>query len=89
MQKTNRLDYLDYLRGYFVVVIITDHLWRYPSLFSLITGEARLWMTAAEGFVMISGFLIGYVRGFKGRKNPLLRPHANYYNAPLFCMVLW
>lgn len=67
-QKPGRLEFLDYLRGYFVVVIIVDHLWRYPSLFALISGEAKLWMTAAEGFVIISGFLIGYVRGYKGLK---------------------
>lgn len=67
-QKAARLLSLDYLRGYFVIVIIVDHLWRYPSLFSFISGQARLWMTAAEGFVIISGFLIGYVRGFKGLK---------------------
>lgn len=63
-----RLDFLDYLRGYFVVIIIVDHLWRFPSLFTLLGGQAKLWMTAAEGFVIISGFLIGYVRGFKGQK---------------------
>lgn len=69
-QKPGRLEFLDYLRGYFIVVIIVDHMWRYPSAFALISGEAKLWMTAAEGFVIISGFLIGYVRGFKGRKVP-------------------
>jgi hypothetical protein len=66
VKKPGRLEFLDYLRGYFIVVIIVDHLWRYPSMFALISGEAKLWMTAAEGFVIISGFLIGYVRGFKG-----------------------
>ena len=68
VEQKGRLESLDYLRGYFIVVIIVDHLWRYPSLFALISGEAKLWMTAAEGFVIISGFLIGYVRGFKGLK---------------------
>lgn len=72
MQKTaqakDRLEFLDFLRGYFIVVIIVDHMWRYPSAFALISGEAKLWMTAAEGFVIISGFLIGYVRGYKGLK---------------------
>ena len=67
-QKSGRLVALDYMRGYFVIVIILDHLWRYPSAFSLVTGEASLWVTAAEGFVIISGFLIGYIRGFKGLK---------------------
>ncbi|MBC7764166.1 OpgC domain-containing protein [Microbacteriaceae bacterium] len=66
----SRLLALDYLRGFFVAVIIIDHLNKFPSIGSLLTGEARLWVTAAEGFVMISGFLIGYVRGFKGLKLP-------------------
>jgi hypothetical protein len=70
--KSERLLALDYLRGYFVLVIIIDHLYQFPSLFALISGEAKLWVTAAEGFVMISGFLIGYVRGFKGLKLPFL-----------------
>jgi hypothetical protein len=61
---------LDYLRGFFIVVIIIDHLWRFPSLWSIFTGEARLWVTAAEGFIIISGFLIGYVRGYKGLRLP-------------------
>ncbi|NCU37794.1 hypothetical protein EOL96_01885 [Candidatus Saccharibacteria bacterium] len=69
-KTSGRLLSLDYLRGYFVVVIIVDHLWKYPSVWALISGEARLWVTAAEGFVMISGFLIGYIRGFKGLKLP-------------------
>jgi hypothetical protein len=66
----NRLLTLDYLRGYFVLVIIIDHLNRFPSLWAAITGTGRLWVTAAEGFVMISGLLVGYVRGRKGMKLP-------------------
>lgn len=67
---SRRIIAFDYLRGFFIAVIIIDHLWKFPSLWSFVTGEARLWMTAAEGFVMISGFLIGYVRGYKGLKLP-------------------
>lgn len=68
---TSRLLSLDYLRGYFVLVIIIDHLSRFPSMWAVITGEGRLWVTAAEGFVMISGLLIGYVRGRRGLKHPM------------------
>lgn len=67
---TNRLIAIDYLRGYFVLVIIIDHLDRFPSLWAGITGTGRLWVTAAEGFVMISGLLVGYIRGRKGLKLP-------------------
>lgn len=70
--KKDRLLVLDFLRGFFIVVIIIDHLWLFPSAWTFISGEARLWVTAAEGFVMISGFLIGYIRGFKGLKYPFI-----------------
>lgn len=62
---------LDYLRGFFIVVIIIDHLWRWPSLLAVFSGEGRLWVSAAEGFVIISGLLVGYVRGHKNREQPL------------------
>lgn len=68
--RKERIYTFDFLRGYFIVVIIVDHLWKFPSLWSVMSGEARLWVTAAEGFVMISGFLIGYIRGFKSLKLP-------------------
>ena len=67
----HRFAVLDHLRGYFIVVIIIDHLSRWPSVFSLVTGKAQLWVTAAEGFVAISGLLVGYVRGYKNKDLPL------------------
>jgi hypothetical protein len=69
--SANRFAVLDHLRGYFIIVIIIDHLSRWPSLLSAITGKAQLWVTAAEGFVVISGLLVGYVRGYKNRGLPL------------------
>ena len=69
--KTNRFITLDYLRGFFITVIVIDHLSRWPSILALISGKALLWVTAAEGFVAISGLLIGYVRGFKNRDLPM------------------
>lgn len=63
---------LDYLRGFFIVVIIIDHLWRWPNLLAAFTGEGRLWVSAAEGFVIISGLLVGYIRGHKNREQPFL-----------------
>ena len=72
VEKTsNRLLTLDYLRGYFILVIIIDHLARWPSLFGAFTGRALLWVTAAEGFVIISGLLVGYIRGYKNQQLPL------------------
>jgi hypothetical protein len=49
------------------VVIIIDHLRRWPSFLEIFTGRGILWVNAAFGFVIISGLLIGYVRGYKNR----------------------
>jgi len=62
-----RFHALDLLRGFFIVIIICDHLGRWPSLFSIFSGKALLWVTAAEGFIIISGLLVGYIRGYKSK----------------------
>lgn len=49
-KQRSRLDVLDYLRGFFIVVIIIDHLSRWPSAFSLFTGQAWLWIDQSMGF---------------------------------------
>lgn len=56
---------LDILRGYFLLVIFVDHLFRFPSIFELFTGQGKLWVSAAEGFFIISGILVGYIYGSK------------------------
>lgn len=66
MQKL-RFPTLDVLRGFFILVIIIDHLNRFPSWFAWMTGQGRLWVSAGEGFFIISGLLVGYTRGFKKR----------------------
>lgn len=75
MQKdsapSRRIEALDYLRGFFILVIIVDHLWRWPNLFQYASGRGELWASAAEGFIIISGLLVGYVRGRKSLKKPL------------------
>ena len=65
--KLGRIHELDLLRGFFILVILIDHFQRWPSPFAYLTGEGRLWVSAAEGFFIISGLLIGYLRGWKGR----------------------
>lgn len=65
---SKRIEALDYLRGFFILVIIIDHLWRWPNLFQFASGRGELWASAAEGFVIISGLLVGYIRGRKGLK---------------------
>lgn len=68
---SKRIEALDYLRGFFILIIIVDHLWRWPNLFQYVSGRGELWVSAAEGFVIISGLLVGYIRGRKGLKKSL------------------
>jgi hypothetical protein len=62
---------LDMLRGYFLVVIMIDHLRFAANPFYLLSGDQSLWVTAAEGFVLISGFLVGMLRGDQARTEGL------------------
>src|SRR5690242_6351241 len=66
-----RIFELDLLRGFFICVIILDHLQFWPSPLQYLTGQGRLWVSAAEGFFLISGLLIGYLRVYKGMKLPM------------------
>jgi hypothetical protein len=70
--SAGRIEALDYLRGVFILIIIIDHLWRWPNPFQYISGRGELWVSAAEGFVIISGLLVGYIRGRKNLKLPFV-----------------
>ncbi len=70
-KMSRRIHELDLLRGFFICVIILDHLQFWPSPFQYLTGQGRLWASAAEGFFLISGLLVGYLRVFKGSHTPL------------------
>ncbi len=60
-----RIPSLDLMRGWFLCIIILDHLSYFPNGFSFVTGDSRLFVTAAEGFFLISGLVLGIVRGAK------------------------
>ncbi|HSW81737.1 MAG TPA: OpgC domain-containing protein [Candidatus Saccharimonas sp.] len=62
-QKRPRILALDLLRGYFLFVIIIDHAGLFPSIFEFFSGRGELWASAAEGFFIISGLLVGYIYG--------------------------
>ncbi|HEX8389933.1 MAG TPA: OpgC domain-containing protein [Candidatus Saccharimonadales bacterium] len=66
-----RIYELDLLRGFFICIIVLDHLQFWPSPLQYLTGQGRLWGSAAEGFFLISGLLIGYLRAYKGASTPL------------------
>lgn len=69
--QLGRIHTIDLLRGYFILVIIVDHLERFPSGFDALTGRGQLWVSAAEGFFFLSGMMIGLIRGRKDREKPL------------------
>lgn len=65
-EKTpSRITTLDLLRGYFLLVILLNHLHYYPSGLEWITGGSILYTSTAEGFFLISGIVLGIVRGRK------------------------
>lgn len=63
--KRQRIIALDILRGLFLVVLIVNHLPWAPSLHSFVTGRSELFASAAEGFFVVSGVLVGYIYGQK------------------------
>jgi len=59
--KTNRIVALDLIRGYFLAVIMINHIELYPNGLDFFTGKGRLFVSAAEGFFFMSGLLVGMV----------------------------
>jgi len=57
--RSRRILAFDLMRGFFLLVIMIDHIELYPSGLDLFTGKGRLWASAAEGFFFMSGLLIG------------------------------
>lgn len=68
-QKRQRIVALDIMRGFFLFMIIVNHLYFFPSVFELLTGRGELWVSAAEGFFLISGMLVGYIYTRKMQQN--------------------
>jgi len=61
--KANRERILafDLLRGMFLAIIVTTHIFWAPSLYTFVGGGGALPASAAEGFFTISGILVGYL----------------------------
>src|SRR5829696_9744142 len=53
---------LDFLRGFAVLAMVVDHVGG-PSFLYAVTGGNRFYTSAAEGFIFISGLLVGVVYG--------------------------
>ncbi|MCA9348808.1 OpgC domain-containing protein [Candidatus Saccharibacteria bacterium] len=84
----NRILAVDILRGYFIFVIIIDHLGRFPGLFELFTGKGQLWVSAAEGFFFVSGMMIGLVRGKRALNKPF-RQVAKKILSRAWVLYIW
>lgn len=63
--KSSRIFTLDLLRGWFLIAILLDHLQYFPNGLDILTGRGQLYVSAAEGFFLISGIVLGIVRGRK------------------------
>lgn len=64
-KKPARILTFDMLRGYFMVSIILNHLQWYPNGYDWVAMRGSLLVSAAEGFFLISGLVLGIVRGSK------------------------
>ena len=76
---------LDLLRGFCLFAMIVDHI-AGPSALHWLTGGNRFYVSAAEGFVFISGLLLGMIShatiardGFGAVLSKTLRRAANLY----------
>jgi hypothetical protein len=59
------------MRGYFLVAIILDHIYFFPNGLDWWSARGDLFVTTAEGFFLISGIVLGIVRGAKLIDKPL------------------
>lgn len=69
-EKSKRILTFDIMRGYFLVVIFLNHLQYYPNGMSWLTGRSMLYVSTAEGFFLVSGIVLGIVRGRKLLNQP-------------------
>lgn len=69
-EKSERILTFDLLRGYFLCVILFNHLQFYPNLLDPLTGRGMLYASTAEGFFVVSGIVLGIVRGRKLLNQP-------------------
>ena len=60
-----RYQQLDFFRGFLLVIITIDHFLAYNNVIKRFTSEFVGWISAAEGFVFISGLTAGLVYTYK------------------------
>jgi hypothetical protein len=95
-KKISRILTFDLMRGYFLVAIILDHLAYFPNGLDWWGGRGNLYVSAAEGFFLISGIVLGVVRGRKLAEKPfavaaklLLQRGVQLYITAVVLMLLF
>lgn len=63
--KIPRIITFDLMRGFFLIAIIINHLALFPNLLDWWGMRGFLLVTTAEGFFLLSGIILGVVRGAK------------------------
>jgi hypothetical protein len=86
----------DLLRGYFLCGILLNHLQYYPSGLDIFSGRGILYASSAEGFFVLSGIVLGIVRGRKLLNQPfkvgaklLLKRALQLYIASVVLVLLF
>jgi hypothetical protein len=64
-RKIPRIVTFDIMRGFFLIAIVNNHLNFYPNFLDWWGMRGLLLTTTAEGFFLISGMVLGVVRGAK------------------------
>lgn len=64
-KKLPRIITFDIMRGFFLIAIIIDHIDFFPNFLDWWGMRGQLLVSTAEGFFLISGILLGIVRGAK------------------------
>ncbi|MCA9338586.1 OpgC domain-containing protein [Candidatus Saccharibacteria bacterium] len=60
-----RIETFDIMRGFFLLAILNDHIHYFPNFFDWWGMRGQLLVSSAEGFFLLSGIVLGIVRGAK------------------------
>jgi hypothetical protein len=93
-QAKDRVVAIDYFRGIFILVAVVNHGMLFTMPFAYLTGASRLWTSAAEMLLLISGLTFGIIRGekikseFKAIYKKTLRRAAQIYVVNILVVAL-
>jgi hypothetical protein len=95
-KTSSRIFTFDIMRGYFLAVILFNHLQYYPSGLEIFTGRGMLYASTAEGFFAVSGIVLGIIRGrkllqapFKKAASMLVKRGSQLYLTSIALTVLF